>query len=198
MSAQPHESRYMTEEAYFALCDESDIRYEYVNGEVFAMTGATVRHNTIIHNIDRAIGNQLEDEDCIVNTNETRVQVESNSDVTYRFPDVIIVCGRVEYMAKRVDTILNPTVLVEVLSPSTAIVDRNQKFDEYTQLPSLEEYVLVSQDEFKEERFLRQKGNDWLYTRVTGLEGVIALPSIGCKLNLSNVYAKLDLLPDEQ
>lgn len=196
MSAQPYENRYMTEEEYFALSDESDIRYEYVNGEVFAMTGATVRHNTIANNISASLTAQLEDKDCIVNASETRVQVDSKSRIDYRFPDIMIVCGKVEYMENRVDTIINPTVLIEVLSPSTALIDRNQKFDEYTRLYSLEEYVLVSQDEFKVERFLRQDSGDWLYTRVTGLESTIALPSINCTLQLSKVYAKLDLLPD--
>ncbi len=194
MSAPPYENRYMTQEEYFDLCDESDIRYEYVNGEVLAMTGASVRHNTIIHNIDRSLGNQLGNKDCVINTNETRVQVDSKSSISYRFPDIIVVCGKVEFMENRNDTILNPTVLIEVLSPATALIDRNQKFDEHTQLLSLEEYVLVSQDEFKIERFLRQDADNWLYTRISGLDGIIKLPSIDCELDLSAVYAKLDLL----
>ena len=194
MSAQPYETQPMSEAEYLAF-EDGDIRYEYVNGEIYAMTGATIRHNTISHNIDRTLGNQLEDKDCIVNSSETRVKVDAKK--SYRYPDIVVVCGKIDYLEKRRDTITNPTVLVEVLSPSTALVDINQKLGEYTEIPSLQEYVIVAQDEYRVERYLRRDDGSWLYNRAIGLDGVMNLPSIGCKLALSTVYAKLDLLDDE-
>lgn len=193
MSAQPYETQPMTEAAYLAIA--GDIRYEYANGDIFAMTGATVRHNTIANNISSDLTHQLAKKDCIINASETRIKVDAKK--SYRYPDIVIVCGKIDYLEDRRDTIINPTVLVEVLSPSTALIDLNQKLDEYTEIPSLDEYVIVFQDDFKVERYLRQDGGDWLYSKATGLDGVMRLPSIDCTLALSTVYAKLDLLGDE-
>ena len=194
MSAVQPPTQTMTEEEYLEFADAQDMRYEYANGEVYAITGATLRHNLIMSNTNSSLVTQLEDKNCIVVSNETRVKVESN--VSYRYPDIAVICGKVQYAENRKDTIFNPIVLIEVLSPSTEIIDRNQKLDEYTQIADLQEYVLVSQDQMKIERFLRQDGADWLYTKVTGTDGILSLPSIDCTLSLSDVYRKLDLLEE--
>ncbi len=194
MSAQPYNPNHMTEAEYLEFEDKSASRHEYVNGEVIAMTGATVRHNTIANNISSSLTVQLAQKDCIVNASETRIKVDAK--ISYRYPDVVVVCGKIEFLENRRDTITNPTVIIEVLSPSTEIIDRNQKLEEYTQLPSVEEYVLVSQDKQKIERFLRQDNGDWLYSKAFG-DDIMFLPSIDCKLDLNSVYAKLDLLDDE-
>lgn len=185
----------MTEPEYLAFEESSEERHEFVNGEVFAMIGGTLRHNVIINNIRHSLTEQLADKNCLVTTSETRVKVDSK--ITYRYPDILVVCQKIEYAENRKDTIKNPIVLVEVLSPATALIDRNQKLDEYTRIPSLQEYVLITQEEFKVERFLRQPGKDWLYTKVISEDDVLNLPSLECTLALSDVYAKLDLLDDE-
>lgn len=181
----------MSESDYFALDENSDIKYEYVNGQVYAMTGATVRHTLINNNTSTALANLLANTNCIVVSNDTRVKVESK--ISHRYPDTTVVCDKIEYVENRKDTIRNPIVIVEVLSPKTALIDRNQKLDEYTQISSLQEYILITQDEFKVERFFRQESGDWLYTKVTGLDGVLSLPSIGCRLRLADIYKKIEL-----
>ena len=107
--------------------------------------------------------------------------------------DVVVVCGEPRFEDEELETLLNPTLLVEVLSPTTEAYDRGKKFEHYQTIPSLSEYLLVSQTAFRAEQFLRQDGNRWLFTAVTGLEGRIALPSIQCELVLAEVYDKVKL-----
>jgi len=184
----------MTEAEYLVFEAQNENKHEFVNGDVFAMTGASVRHNLVVNNVVTALVNQLSEKNCLVPSNDTRLKVESK--VSYRYPDVMVICDKIQYVDERVDTIRNPIVIVEVLSPSTALVDRNQKLDEYTQLSSVQEYVLISQDEHKLERFLRQDDQNWLYTKISGLEGMLELSSIECQLSAQAIYAKLDLLGD--
>lgn len=188
VSPQPEPLR-MTEAEYLEFDAASEIKHEFVNGEVFAMTGGSLKNNVICMNAGTTLNNQLENKDCIVSTSDTRVKVASK--VSYRYPDVTVICGEPQFVDDRVDTISNPIVLIEVLSPSTALVDHNQKLDEYILINSLQEYVIISQNEAKAERYLRQVSGDWLYTQVTGLEGQINLPSIDCALSLADIYRKV-------
>jgi Uma2 family endonuclease len=181
----------MTEAEYLEFEQNSDLKHEFVDGKVYAMTGGSVRQNVICLNVGTTLNVQLADKDCIVSSPDTRVKVRSR--ISYRYPDVTVICGQVEYAENRVDTITNPIVLIEVLSPGTAVVDHNQKLDEYIQINSLQEYVIISQNDAKIERYLRQESGDWLYTQMTGLDAVLDLPSIGCKLALADVYRKLSL-----
>lgn len=199
MTAMPQpDALSMSEVAYLAFEDESKGKHEYASGKVYAMTGASLRHNLIVNNTVASLVAQLADKPCIVPNNDTRVRVASM--VSHRYPDITVICGSAQYYEKRVDTITNPIVLLEVLSPSTALTDRNEKLDEYTRIPSLQEYVLISQDAPKIERFLRRDEaahGDWLYTKVTDKAMSLALPSIDCVLALHAVYAKLDLTEDK-
>lgn len=194
MLAQKHSSD-MTEDEYLKFADESDIKHEFVNGKIIAMTGATIRHNVIINNISYSITGQLANKKCLVTTNDTRIKIQIKE--SYRYPDIVVVCGKIEYLENRKDTLTNPIVLIEVLSPSTALIDYNQKLDEYTQIPPLQEYIIISQHDYKAERYLRQTGEDWLYSRAKGLDGLLHILSIDCQLALSEVYQKLDLLDEE-
>lgn len=187
---------YMTEAEYLAFEEQSEVKHEFVNGEVYAMTGGSVRHNLIANQTGASLIRQLLDKDCIVPSNDTRIKVQSK--VAHRYPDVTVICGQIDYFDNRVDTVTNPIVLIEVLSHSTEIIDRNDKFNEYTQLSSLQEYVLISQDTPQIERFLRQESGDWLYTRVIGIDGILELPSIDCQLVLADVYRKVELTDDTQ
>jgi Uma2 family endonuclease len=187
----------MTETEYLAFEEQSEIKHEFVNGDVFAMTGASTNHNLICSNTIVSLGSQLADKDCFVLTSDTRVKVQSKR--SYRYPDITIICGQIQHFNNRVDTITNPTVLIEVLSPSTAVVDLNQKFDEYTQIDSLQAYIIIAQDEFKVRQFLRE-GKKWVIAQAIGLDTTLDVPSIGCKLALADVYRKvtLDIVNDTE
>jgi Uma2 family endonuclease len=191
---QEQEPSQMTEAEYLAFEEKSEIKYEFVNGRVFAMAGASWNHNVVCQSTSTTLDNQLADKPCFVVSNDLRLKVESK--VSFRYPDVMVIYGEPRFVDNRIGTIDNPTVIVEVLSSSTALEDHNAKLDEYTRLESVEEYVLISQDEAKIERYFRQDSGDWLYTKVKGREHSLNLLSIGCKLDLATVYKKIKLKGD--
>lgn len=180
----------MTEAEYLEFEEKSDIKHEYVAGRVLAMAGADWNHNAITGSIQSNLYIQLRGKDCIAMSNDLRLKVESKK-VSYRYPDVMVICGEPHFIENR-KTIDNPTVVIEVLSPSTALEDRNAKFDEYIQLNSVQEYILISQDEPKVERFKRHVSGEWLYLKITSLDGKLELPSIACTLSLSILYEDVD------
>lgn len=188
--------QYLTEAAYLAFEDDSDFKHEYANGQVVTMTGASWAHNIISVNTSTSLNVQLAQKDCRVTAGDMRVKVLAKE--SYRYPDVMVICGEPEFVQERQDTISNPTVVIEVLSEGTALMDRNEKLEEYIQIETLQEYVLISQAEAKVERYLRQESGDWLYTQATGLESSIALPSIECTLALTDVYNKVTLEADDK
>lgn len=189
MSAQPHETQTMTEAEYLEFDRASDIKHEFVNGEVYSMAGASLAHNLIVGNTVTALNNQLANSPCLVSTSDMRVKISQRR--SYRYPDVTIICDDPELDDSHYDILMNPTVLIEVLSPSTALIDRNEKLREYRQIVSAREYLLISQDEARIERFLRQNDNEWIYTDVSGITATIEIPSVGCVLALSDVYRKV-------
>ncbi len=187
----------MTEAEYLEFERASEIKYEYIDGEIIAMTGASWNHNVICVNTSTSLNNQLVDKNCMVTANDLRLKITPAR--SYRYPDVMVICGEPSFVDERMDIIDNPIVVVEVLSNSTALVDRNEKLHEYLQLASLQEYVIVSQYAPKIERYLRQDSGDWLYTQVTDMNSSVNLPSIKCKLDLADMYRKVtfDNLSDE-
>jgi Uma2 family endonuclease len=187
---QTDEPTAMSEAEYLAFADEQEIKYEYRDGQIYAMTGAAVRHNIITANTIGHLIVQLANRDCTVTSSDTRVHIASKG--AYRYPDVTVFCGEPVYFVGRDDTITNPALLVEVLSPGTALKDRNDKLLEYTQIETLNAYLLVAQDEARVERYLRQESGDWLYTVVNGLDGSIAVPTLDCTLALADIYRKVD------
>ena len=177
-----------TPQEYLALERKSETRNEYYNGEIFAMSGASREHNLIAGNLFRDIGNQLEDRPCETYMNDMRVWIEATS--LYTYPDVVVVCGETRFQDREVDTLLNPTVIVEVLAPTTAAYDRGDKFRHYRRIDSLREFVLISQDRMMVERYTRQ-GNDWVLSDMTDPDQVLKLESIGCQIPLGRIYAKI-------
>jgi Uma2 family endonuclease len=158
------------------------------------MSGARRPHNLITTNIVVELGVQLMDRPCEVYPNDMRVKVTATG--LYTYPDAVVVCGEPEFEHEVEDTLLNPTLVVEVLSESTEAYDRGGNLDHYLRLPSLQEYVLVSQGRVRVERYARQAERaDWLYTVVTGPDATIDLPSVGCALFLARVYHKVRLPP---
>ena len=177
-----------TPQEYLALERKSETRNEYYNGEIFAMAGASREHNLIVANLLRDIGNQLEDRPCESYPSHMRVSVEATG--LYTYPDVSVVCGEPRFQDREVDTLLNPTVIVEVLSPSTEAYDRGDKFRHYRRIDSLREFVLISQDRMMVERYTRQ-GNDWVLSDLTDPDQVLKLESIGCQIPLNRIFAKI-------
>ena len=153
------------------------------------MSGASREHNLIAGNTLIAIGPQLRDRECEVYPGDMRIKVSPTG--LYTYPDITVVCGKPEFEDAEVDTLLNPKVLVEVLSPSTADYDRGRKFTHYRRLPSLQEYVLISQDRPLVEHYVRQGQDEWLLTEQSSLQDTLVLPSIQCQLPLSEIYLKV-------
>jgi Uma2 family endonuclease len=187
VQTKPH----LTPEEYLAIERRSEIRSEYLDGEMFAMTGGSRNHNLIVLNIGRELSLQLKKRPCEVYASDQRVRVPATG--LYTYPDVVVVCDEPQFEDEELETLLNPTLLIEVLSRTTEACDRGKKFEHYQTIPSLSEYLLVSQDSFRVEQYLRQENNRWLFTAVTGFERTIALPSIQCDLLLAEVYVKVTL-----
>ncbi|MBA3533412.1 MAG: Uma2 family endonuclease [Ardenticatenales bacterium] len=189
MSSQP--KSYLTAEDYLALERQADYRSEYYRGEIFAMVGASREHNLISLNIAASFHRQLAEHPCEVYTNDMRVRVSPTG--LYTYPDVIVVCGKPQFGDEQNDTLLNPTVLVEVLSESTEAYDRGKKFEHYRTLSSLSDYLLVTQDAYHVEHFARLADGQWLLSEAKGRESSLRIASIACDLALDAVYHKVEI-----
>ena len=181
----------LSPEEYLAAERLAPVKSEYVNGEVFAMAGASVQHVLIAANLVGELRAQLKGRDCRVFSADLRVKVSDSG--LYTYPDVAVVCGPLVFDDDRQDTLLNPMVLIEVLSESTKDYDRGGKFELYRALDSLREYVLVAQDRPHVEHFLLQDDGRWLFEETNQPDASVALPSIGCVLALREVYDKVAL-----
>ncbi|MBC7870972.1 MAG: Uma2 family endonuclease [Chitinophagaceae bacterium] len=186
MAASPNKK--WTVEEYLSFERASEEKHEYLAGEIYLMTGASRKHNIIGVNVTTILNIQLRGRHCEAYANDMRVRVSVKN---YTYPDFTVVCGTPEFEDAEVDTLLNPTVIIEVLSPSTEQYDRSKKFQNYRTLNSLQEYVLIAQDTPRIERYLRQENGQWLFSDTTLLEAAIELSSIGCSLPLAEVYDKV-------
>ncbi|MDQ3687946.1 MAG: Uma2 family endonuclease [Acidobacteriota bacterium] len=187
MSSLPN--YYLSPEEYLAIERQAEHKSEYVDGVIYAMAGGSGRHNLIAGNIITELNIQLRKAPCRVYPSDLKVRVPESRKFFY--PDVSVVCGETEFADDERDVILNPVLVVEVLSESTAAFDRGKKFQSYQQIESLQEYLLVAQDEYVVEHYLRQENGHWLYTKVTGLEEAILLPALKCQLPLRDIYSKM-------
>lgn len=187
MSSQPQKR--LTSAAYLTLERKAESKSEYFAGEMFAMAGASRRHNLIVANIIRVLGNQLLERPCNVYPSDMRVKISKLDKYTY--PDVVVACGEERFEDEYHDTLLNPQIIVEVLSDSTEAYDRGKKFEHYQYLDSLAEYLLVAQDSPRIERYVRQDDKTWTYTESHHLEETVLLTTIDCTLPLKDVYAKV-------
>jgi Uma2 family endonuclease len=183
MSAQP--TPRLTPEQYLAIERAAEFKSEYYNGEMFAMSGGSYAHVIVIGNLVRELGIALEGR-CAVVPSDLRIRVAP--DGLYTYPDVIAVCGDPKFADGRTDTLLNPTLIAEVLSPSTEAKDRVFKWAQYRQIESLREYVLVSQDEPRVEVYARQPDGSWLFREFSGLEARVRFPGVDCEVPLARIY----------
>jgi Uma2 family endonuclease len=178
-----------TPEEYLKLERESETRHEFVDGEIFVMAGGSRRHNGISANIIRLLGNQLLERDCAVYGSDMRVKIAAAEKYTY--PDAVAVCGEEIFEDENEDTLLNPMLIIEVLSKSTEAYDRGAKFEYYQTIESFREYVLITQEPFRVEQFARQTVNVWTYFEFRKPDDIVKLNSIGCELSLRDIYHKI-------
>jgi Uma2 family endonuclease len=186
MSAQPTPP--LTPEEYLAIERAAEYKSEYYQGQMYAMAGTSLRHALIVGNLSREFGNALRNGPCSVVTTDLRVLVSAAG--LYTYPDVVVVCGEPKLTDSWMDTLTNPIVLIEVLSPSTEAHDRGFKSAQYRKLESLQEYAFVWQEEPHVEIY-RRGGGVWQLFEATGLEAVCGFESVKCTLALSEVYAKI-------
>ena len=179
---------YLTPAEYIDLERKAVTKSEYLSGQIVAMSGASNAHNIITMNTSYQLYDQLLDRDCLVYASNMRVRV--HDPISYFYPDIIVVCGEPRFEDDVFDTLLNPTVVIEVLSPSTAAYDRREKFTRYQQIASLKEYILISQNRIYLEHHLRQE-DQWRATEFQKLEDVVLVPSIECELLLGHVYRRV-------
>ena len=181
---------HVTPAEYLAAERLSETRSEYLDGGVYPMTGASANHSIIALNVGTELNLQLRERRCKVFMIEMKVRLPGSRKFFY--PDVLVVCGELQYHDERRDIITNPDIVIEVLSSSTESFDRGAKFRAYQAIEQLKEYVLVSQNKPLIEQFVRSEGGEWKYKATEGLESSLTLPSIGCTLNLGAVYDKVD------
>ncbi len=180
---------YLTPEAYLELERKATTKNEYVNGETLAMAGASFAHNFITLDTTIYLSRQLMDGACeVASTGDLRVKVSQTA--SYFYPDIVVVCGDPQAEDNTFDTLVNPTLIVEVLSVSTEMYDRDEKFAHYRQIDSLQEYILISQDRVQVVHYRRQVPQ-WMPTEFRALEDVMPLVSIGCKLPLQHIYRRV-------
>ena len=189
MSSQPRAR--LTPAEYLALDRQAEHKSEYYGGEIFAMAGGSERHNLIVGNVFAGLHAQFRKRPCKVYASDMRVKVGQAG--MYAYPDVAAVCGEVRFDDEQRDTLLNPSVIVEVLSESTEGYDRGKKFEYYRRLDSLVEYVLVAQDAHHVEHYVRQADNRWLLSEYASAQDAISLPSISAHLSLAEIYDKVEV-----
>ena len=175
----------MTEAEYLTIERAAESKSEFFNGEMFAMTGASRRHNLIVGNTHRSIHEQLTDRPCEAYASDMRIKVDESG--LYTYPDISVTCENPTFEHADFDTLLNPRVIVEVLSKSTEAYNRGKKFEHYRRIESLREYVLVAQDHCHVERYARQPDNQWLLWETSSLDDVVELSSIDCRINVRDV-----------
>lgn len=184
-----------TTDDYLACERQSEIKHEFWHGELFAMAGASEAHNLIVTNVVSELRTQLKGRPCKVYSNDMRVRIAPKK--AYTYPDVVVVCGTPQFEDDRRETLLNPTLIVEALSPSTEAHDRGLKFESYRAIPSLQEYVLISQTKPLIERYVRQENTRfWMFDEAAGLDAGIELTALAGRLALAEVYDKIEFAPE--
>jgi Uma2 family endonuclease len=183
----------ISEAEYLRLEREAETKSEYFDGEMFAMAGGTRSHSLIASNFLSELSRALKNKDCVAYNSDLRIKIEATGLLTY--PDISVVCGQERFLDEMEDTLLNPLLIVEVLSPSTEAYDRGKKFEHYRQMPSCQEFLLVSQTEPRVEQFVRQSSGEWLLKEVSGMEGSVMLTSVDVRISLAEIFLKVQFVP---
>ena len=188
MSTNP--KTFLTPEQYLEIERKAEFKSEYFNGEMFAMAGASLTHNRLVAAVTGDLGQQLRRGPREVLASDMRVAITATG--LYAYPDATVCWGGPQLLDGQKDTLLNPTLIVEVLSPSTEAYDRGRKFEHYRSIESFTAYLLVSSDRIHVDLFMRQPDGRWLLTSTDSLEDVLDLPSIGCRLALADLYERVE------
>lgn len=194
MSLQP--KTYITSEEYLALERKAENKSEYFDGEIFAMAGASPAHVLIVTNVVSELRRQLKQRPCTVYSTDLRLQISQTGLFTY--PDVMVVCGKPRFNDDQNDTLLNPILIIEVLSDSTKDYDRGEKFEHYRSLETFKEYVLVAQDKYHVEHFTKQADNRWLLVETNQVGDTILLTLVDCELALAEIYDKVEFVSNRE
>lgn len=199
MSAAPKTvEKLYTAEEYLALEEKAEGRSEYYNGIIWAMAGGSPNHSAISSNTNYALqhGLRTKKQKCQTYNSDLKVKIAKHN--CFYYPDLMVICGKVDFSDNRTDIVQNPLLIIEVLSPSTTDFDRGTKFSRYRSLPSLKEYVLISQDKPKVEAWYREEENLWRISNSIGLEAKVYLQSIDCEIALADIYYLIDDLESVQ
>lgn len=188
MSTQP-QRKFLTSTEYLEIERKAEFKSEYFNGEVFAMAGTSRAHSRISTNVSRILDTQTLTRECNVYSSEMRVKIEKIGKYTY--PDIVVTCGKEKLEDAYFDTLLNPVVIIEILSASTEAYDRGRKFQHYQFIDSLAEYILIVQDAVRVEQYVRQGDHTWLYSAYQNLDDVVKLESVNCEMTLKDIYNKV-------
>ena len=181
---------FLTPEQYLEIERLAERKSEYRQGEMFAKAGAGESHNLLVMNTAFQIFSQLRSSACRTYSNDMRVRVSATA--LYTYPDIVVVCGVPQFLDGRRDTLLNPTLIVEVLSPSTEAYDRGRKFEHYQSIDSLQQYLLVASERIHADLFTRKPGGQWLLTSAGSIEDAVDLESLGCRISLRDSYDKVE------
>jgi Uma2 family endonuclease len=193
MAGQVQSQAWISPEEYLSIERRATYRSEYLNGEMFAMAGATRQHNRISSNVVSEINQHIKPRDCNVYSSDLRVHVPSTGYFTY--PDIVITCGKEEFTDTHNDILVNPLVVIEILSDSTASIDRGRKFEQYRELASFVEYLLIEQRTPHIEQYIFHDSQEWRYRDIRGIDEQVTIQAIDCTLLLRDIYHKVDLLP---
>ena len=189
MSAQRQPEYDYTEKEYWQVEEDSDIKHEFWDGQIYAMAGATPKHNDIALNVASSLKVQLRGKSCVPRTSDQRVKAGT----LQTYPDVVVACRPLQYDPNNANTLIDATVIVEVLSRSTQNTDRNAKFDSYKQLPSLRHYLLIAQTPFDVVHYFKDENGDWQSEALDVAADVVRLTAIDCQLSLSEIYEDVEL-----
>jgi len=183
----------LTEEEYLAQDRVNEFRSEFVDGEMLAMSGGSARHSVLAADLILTLGSKLADRDCFVFTADMRVRTADSG--SYLYPDVSVLCGKPVFHQKKSDVLTNPSLIVEVLSPSTEDYDQSRKWALYREIPSLKDYLMVDSRAHRLILYSRQPDNSWLFREAIGLESSLTVPTLSITLNLAEIYATWMRLP---
>jgi Uma2 family endonuclease len=188
MTAQ--KKTHLSEEDYLVYEQLSPIKHEYYAGSIYAMAGASEAHNLIAMNVAASLHRQLRGQSCRTYPSDMRLKILQTG--LYTYPDFMIVCGPTQFTnAEKRDTLINPIIIIEILSPSTETYDRGEKFQHYRTIKTLQEYILIAQDKYRIERFTRQDSNEWLLSESVGLHTALTLATIQVTLVLADIYEQI-------
>ena len=191
--AVSYQKKHMTEEEYLALEAQSEVKHEYYRGEMFAMSGVKIEHTRIAMNLSRDLGNHLRRKSCKPFNSDQRVYIEKNSLFTY--PDLFVVYGKTETLNNDNFNVLNPSIIIEILSPSTKSYDRGDKFKLYRDLPSLKEYILVDSEAISIEVFFINEQGFWQLREYDDSKSSLLIKTIELAIPLQDIYEDTELIP---